>query len=272
MIELNFDELTKDDLIKVNNQKIKLVVDNLDFYILLHLKENNENLLVHSNGAIDLNKSTPPVFLRNSWREEFDANCLFIDDRTIHNSKVSLGWGLGTKDRYYVEDYARISQKIAELLEIKDPNVTYYGSSGGGFISLMLATLHKNSCAVVNNPQAYVHRYSRNAVLKAYHLVFGEEVSFDEVNKRYADRLSSTALMKKCKHVPLLFFIQNRLSKSDMENHVNPFMQMLDKYNLDSSKINFLFYNDKKSGHSPLPKDKTVEIVNLIINKELNIY
>ncbi|PTF90513.1 glycosyl transferase, partial [Staphylococcus chromogenes] len=40
MFELNFDELTKDDLIKVNNQKIKLVVDNLDFYILLHLKEN----------------------------------------------------------------------------------------------------------------------------------------------------------------------------------------------------------------------------------------
>lgn len=271
MIQLNYDTLTKEDLLNANNQKVKLIVDGIDFYIFIHIKPNTDRLLVHSNGAIDKNKAQPPVFLRKNWRDDFDAHCLFIDDRTIHDSPLSLGWGLGTKDRYYVEDYARMSQKVSQLLNVEDHQVTYYGSSGGGFISMMLAIYHQNSRAIVNNPQTYVHRYSRNHVLKAYQFVFGN-ISFNEVNQTYANRVSATSLMKKCNYIPEILYIQNRLSHRDMEDHVMPFTQMLDKYNLDSSRINFLLYNDKKSGHNPLPKDKTVELVNLFMKRQLNIY
>ncbi|PWZ71516.1 glycosyl transferase, partial [Staphylococcus pseudintermedius] len=72
MIKLDFDTMTKEDLLKANNQKVKLIVDEIDFYIFINIKPNNQRLLVHT-----------PVFLRNSWRDDFDANCLFIDDRTI---------------------------------------------------------------------------------------------------------------------------------------------------------------------------------------------
>ncbi|EMC0284051.1 glycosyl transferase [Staphylococcus pseudintermedius] len=231
MIKLDFDTMTKEDLLKANNQKVKLIVDEIDFYIFINIKPNNQRLLVHTNGAINIKKSQPPVFLRNSWRDDFDANCLFIDDRTIHDSEVNLGWGLGTKERHYVNDYARISQKVSQLLNVEDNQVTYYGSSGGGFVSILLATLHNHSRAIVNNPQTYVHRYRKKNVVDAYQVVF-----------------------------------------EDMENHVIPFIRMLDKYQLDSSKINFLLYNDKKSGHNPLPKDKTLELVNLFMKRQLNIY
>lgn len=271
MIQFNYDTLTREDLLKANNQKVKLIVDGIDFYIFIHIKPNTNRLLVHSNGAIDKKKATPPVFLRKSWREDFDAHCLFIDDRTIHDSSLNLGWGLGTKERHYIEDYARISQKISALLNVEDENVTYYGSSGGGFISLMLATSHKNSRVVVNNPQTYVYRYIRKVVLKAYQFVFGD-ISFEEVNKNYAKRVSCTRHMKRCNHVPETLYIQNRLSHQDMEEHVTPLIKMLDKYRLDSSRINFLLYSDKQSGHNPLPKDKTIELVNLFMKRELNIY
>ncbi|HEC2158354.1 glycosyl transferase [Staphylococcus delphini] len=271
MIQFNYETLTKEDLLNANNQQVKLMLDGIDFYIFIHIKPNSERLLVHTNGAIDKNKAEPPVFLRKSWRDDFEAHCLFIDDRTIHESPLNLGWGLGTKERYYVEDYARISQKVSQLLNVDDDQVTYFGSSGGGFISMMLATYHQNSRAIVNNPQAYVHRYSRNHVTKAYQFVFGE-MSFNEVNQTYAHRLSTTNLMKKRNHIPEILYIQNRLSHKDMEDHVMPFTQMLDKYNLDSSRINFLLYNDRKSGHNPLPKDKTVELVNLFMKRQLNIY
>ncbi|EOD4291593.1 hypothetical protein ACJQO6_001706 [Staphylococcus pseudintermedius] len=128
MIKLDFDTMTKEDLLKANNQKVKLIVDEIDFYIFINIKPNNQRLLVHTNGAINIKKSQPPVFLRNSWRDDFDANCLFIDDRTIHDSEVNLGWGLGTKERHYVNDYARISQKVSQLLNVEDNQVTYYGS------------------------------------------------------------------------------------------------------------------------------------------------
>ncbi|EHS7182862.1 glycosyl transferase [Staphylococcus pseudintermedius] len=271
MIKLDFDTMTKEDLLKANNQKVKLIVDEIDFYIFINIKPNNQRLLVHTNGAINIKKSQPPVFLRNSWRDDFDANCLFIDDRTIHDSEVNLGWGLGTKERHYVNDYARISQKVSQLLNVEDNQVTYYGSSGGGFVSILLATLHNHSRAIVNNPQTYVHRYRKKNVVDAYQVVF-EDMEFEAVNKMYANRVSSTSLMKKCNRVPEILYVQNRLSDEDMENHMIPFIRMLDKYQLDSSKINFLLYNDKKSGHNPLPKDKTLELVNLFMKRQLNIY
>lgn len=71
MIKLDFDTMTKEDLLKANNQKVKLIVDEIDFYIFINIKPNNQRLLVHTNGAINIKKSQPPVFLRNSWRDDF---------------------------------------------------------------------------------------------------------------------------------------------------------------------------------------------------------
>ncbi|MEM5614619.1 hypothetical protein AAHB43_11790 [Staphylococcus pseudintermedius] len=63
------------------------------------------------------------------------------------------------------------------------------------FVSILLATLHNHSRAVVNNPQTYVHRYRKKNVVDAYQVVF-EDMEFEAVNKMYANRASSTSLMK----------------------------------------------------------------------------
>ncbi|PWZ85154.1 glycosyl transferase, partial [Staphylococcus pseudintermedius] len=54
MIKLDFDTMTKEDLLKANNQKVKLIVDEIDFYIFINIKPNNQRLLVHTNGAINI--------------------------------------------------------------------------------------------------------------------------------------------------------------------------------------------------------------------------
>ncbi|REH78032.1 alpha/beta hydrolase family protein [Staphylococcus felis] len=271
MIKLSFDKLTLEALMNTNNNKIQLIKDNLDFYIYINIKNKSDKLLVHSNGAIDLKKSKPPVFLRNSWKDEIDASCIFLDDRTIHNSPLNLAWGIGNPDRHYIKDYSEIIKKIATLLNIDDSNITYYGSSGGGFISIMLSTLHKKSKAIVNNPQTFVHRYSKNTIEKVYGFIF-PGLTIDEVNRKYAERLSTTALMKTVKNVPEIFYIQNRLSENDMKQHYYPFLQMMDKYNMDTSSIKLILYNDKKAGHNPISKDKTLELINGIINNNITIY
>ena len=159
METLYFENIKYNDLIINNNQTVKILKDNIDFYIHLNLKENNEQLIIFSNGAIDPNKSKPPVFMRHSWHEDFNASCIFIDDRTVHNNNLRIGWGVGSEDRHYLMDYSDIAQMIANTLSIQPENTYYYGSSAGGFMSMYLATLHKDTKAIVNNPQCYVDKY-----------------------------------------------------------------------------------------------------------------
>lgn len=271
MIEFSYEALTKQNLLEANNEKVKIIKDGVDFYFYIHLKKENPNLLIHSNGAINLNKSTPPVFLRHTWKNEIDASCIYIDDRTIHDTPLNLAWGIGTPQRHYLIDYHEIVIKISQLLNIESNHVFYFGSSGGGFMSIMLATMHKHSTAIVNNPQAFVHRYNKNTIEKVYNYIF-PEMTVDEVNKQYTHRLSSTALMKKENNVPEMFYIQNRLSETDMREHLRPFFKMLDKYKMNSKPIKLILYNDSVGGHNPIPKDKTLELINGIINRNITIF
>ncbi|UIU22298.1 hypothetical protein [Mammaliicoccus sciuri] len=80
METLNYEDLNNDLLWAHNNQVVKIMKDELDIYIKLNLKEDNHKLVVFSNGAIDPSKSKPPVFMRSKWHEDFNANCLYIDD------------------------------------------------------------------------------------------------------------------------------------------------------------------------------------------------
>ena len=264
METLYFENIKYNDLIINNNQTVKILKDNIDFYIHLNLKENNEQLIIFSNGAIDPNKSKPPIFMRHSWHEDFNASCIFIDDRTVHNNNLRIGWGVGSEDRHYLMDYSDIAQMIANTLSIQPENTYYYGSSAGGFMSMYLATLHKDTKAIVNNPQCYVDKYDQTNVNKLYTSIF-PDYSTEEIKKKYAIRLSITSLFRQKNYVPEIYYVQNRLCSSDMKNQFNPFCNMLDRYDIDSANIKFILYNNLKSGHAPLQRDGTITLVNRII-------
>lgn len=234
---------------------------NINFNFKLYLKPNNDKLLVFSNGALNPQKNTPPVFMRAKWADDFDANCLYIDDRTIHNNGLRIGWGIGTRTRHYLEDYSTIVKKISSLLEINPEDIIYFGSSAGGFMSMMLATMHEGTTAIVNNPQTYVHKYHRPAVEKMYKTIF-PTMSEKTILKNYGTRLSVTSMMKSKKHVPNILYIQNALHKPDMEAHYETFNKMLDTYKLDKKKIIFFLYNDPIAGHNAISKEMTINIVN----------
>lgn len=264
MKEVNFANLDKDFLNTSNHQVIKIEKDNLHFYFKVELKE-SDKLLIFSNDALNPGTSTKPIFTRSNWHEDFNANCLYIDDLTIHNTDLRIGWGMGTTERFYLEDYSDIAKRIASLLEIKDEDTIYFGSSSGGFMSMMLATLHKDSSAIVNNPQAYVNRYTRVFVKRLYEQIF-PDMEEKYILKKYAKRFSVTNLMRLENHVPKILYIQNRLHKPDMDTQYYPFCRMLDKYEMDRRKVNFLLYNDELSGHDAISRKMTKVIVNAYLN------
>jgi len=270
MIEEHIEKVNKDFLINNNKKNLKIVIDNLDFYFQFHYKKNCNNLVVFSNGAIDTDKRKPPVFMRSTWSSEINANCLFIDDRTIHDSDLKIGWGVGTPKRHYLNDYNRFVKLICKLFDFKSDQTIYFGSSAGGFMSMAMACEHKGAKAIVNNPQTYVYNYTSGSVKKLFQNLFPKE-QYSEIIQNYKERFSITRIMSKNKHVPEIHYLQNRLCRSDMDRQLNPFCKMMDKYNIDSDNINIILYNNKKSGHNPMNKQSTIKYLNSTINQDIEL-
>ena len=270
MIEVQFEDINKNFLINNNKKTLKIIIDGLDYYFQFYHKKNCDNLVVFSNGAIDTNKRKPPVFMRSSWAEEINANCLFIDDRTIHDSDLKIGWGVGTAERHYLNDYNEFVKLICHLFDVKSEQTIYFGSSAGGFMSMAMACSHKGTKAIVNNPQTYVYNYNEVSVKKLFENLFPKK-QHSEIIQNYKDRLSITRIMSKNKHVPEIHYLQNRLCQTDIDRQLKPFLKMMDKYNIESKNINVILYNNQKTGHNPINKERTIKYLNSTINEDIEL-
>lgn len=271
MKEIKIEDLTLEYLEQQDGEVLKVIQGDTDFYYKVHLKENNKKLIAFSNGAYDPKKSVPPVFMRSKWVDDFEANCVFIDDRTVHDNNLRLGWGIGTEDKHYLRLYIAFIKKIASLLEISNKDIMYFGSSAGGFMSIAMASMHKGTYAVVNNPQTYVNNYLPQYKKAVYKSSFPGMSEIDIIRK-YSNRLSLVNIFARNKNVPKTYYLQNRLCEGDMKNHLNPFLDSMDKYKLDSKNINVILYNNKLAGHNPAGKQATINYVNSILSKQLHLY
>lgn len=267
MKTLHYDTMTLEDLTFDAVETIQVMKDGLDFYFRTHFKTDNDELVIFSNGAYDPSKSQLPTFNRYSWSEDIQANCLFVDDRSLHDNGLETGLGVGTPDRHYLQDYSAIALKFRALLNLDSAHTIYFGSSAGGYMSLLLASLDTGSMALVNNPQTYVLRYHESAVMKMLERLLGTDDKV-EANKQYGERLSATAFFKKY-GVPNIYYMQNLECKSDVDNHFTPFVANLRKYKMAMSSIKYLMYHNKQQGHNPLGKEDTLKILNETIQKKM---
>ena len=74
---------------------------------------------------------------------------------------ITLGWMIGVKNQWYLETLSKIIRKLAKNQNVIEDNILFFGSSGGGFISLCLATLIKNSKVLINNSQFNLKNYNK---------------------------------------------------------------------------------------------------------------
>lgn len=265
MIEITFEELDYNFLVSNSNKLIKICLDQESFYFKFSYKNDSSKLVVHSNGALDWEKTTPPLAMRATWSNSIDANCIFLDDKTIHNDKLTLGWGAGKGERFYLEDYSKIAKRIQNILEINSKNVYYWGSSAGGYMSMVLASMHEESTAIVNNPQTLLENYYRMRVQYMLDVVF-PGLSREEIRMKYPERISVVAAFQKYGYIPKLYYIQNSQYEKDFVNHYQGFRNECLKNNISESKFMYILYNDYERGHGPLTKNATLEYLHWILN------
>ncbi|QQD85660.1 prolyl oligopeptidase family serine peptidase [Jeotgalicoccus sp. ATCC 8456] len=265
---------TIDNLNEIDNLKLEAGVGNnityrTDFFeynVLVYVKERFDNLVVLSNGAVNYEKKAPPIFMRSKWARDIDGNLIYLDDPTIHNTQLNLGWGQGNSKEFALRVYSEMVKKISKLLKIEDTKICYYGSSAGGFMSMVLASMHTDSFSIVNNPQTDVRSYHEGHSYPLLELSYG---NIDQAYKDFPERVNVAEAFKYTNYVPKVYYIQNQFSHHDLKFHVNPFIKSMKEYELDLEKIIFINYFDKEKGHTPLDKDPAVNSINLLLSRDI---
>lgn len=264
--QIRYEDLSIEFLIKNRQATIKVIKEEVDFYFRLFLREDNKKLIVFTNGAVERSLKEPPYFQRSSWVDDYTTCCIYVDDPTLHNNELKVGFGVGTRDRHYTLDISEILIKIQRLWLIESSNVIYFGSSAGGYMSLQFATLNRDSLAIVNNARIYVHK---TFTFKKIRETIFESSDIKEILKNYNDRLSLLAFMKKHKNIPNAIHYVNRLSKGDRELHYKPYLSNADKYKIRLDNQNFIFYSNYSGNHDILNRRDTSLILNSAINGKL---
>ncbi|MEE0938322.1 hypothetical protein [Methanobrevibacter sp.] len=210
------------------NEKFGIIVwkSNIKYEFLLNLKENSQNLICIGSGALnppDLETfRQKPRFNRHSWK--FSESTLFYNDPTRYlNDSILGGWCIGEPDNWYLEEIKEIIVKITEYLNIKNENILFYGSSLGGFNSIQLGTLVRNSKVLADVPQLTLE--NANYVRYIMPILF-PDLTNEEIKYRFDYRLNILDLIKREKYIPNAIMIFDA-GEVDIKEHYTHFFSQL---------------------------------------------
>ena len=206
------------DLTKVRIGKrilLKVVGEDVTFDFLLHIK-NSEKMLCLGSGAYDSSvindKSIPhdllvdyvsiPKFDRQSW--DFKYSVIWYNDNTRYLMKddvISAGWNVGNDKNWHLKTVGGIIKTISGYFGYTNDDVLYYGSSLGGFMSIILAAMNK-SRFIADCPQLdletwiYIPKHQ-----ESFEKLFGGE-SMKNIYKKYPHRFKVVEFLRKCEYIP----------------------------------------------------------------------
>ena len=234
-----------------------------------HRSEYRDRLFVGFNGAINREAEKDPrdVFQRRTWAESIEASCLFISDPTLHqHNEIQIGWAQGSAFSRPLTAMAQCVDFIREHLEFEsNRHILFFGSSAGGFQAVQMHSRFPGSRFLVNNAQfdwsKYYQKYV-NTIMKNSH----PGKSLDELREQ--DPSSIDALSRFIElDIPFSGdYWVNTASKIDYAAQlpiVNEFIANRAKLQ-NPAILDFAihYYFDKRSGHMPMPKEKTLTIIN----------
>lgn len=142
-----------------------LVADpKVDLPCRLKLLPGSSTLFVMLNGAVDRTKPLP-VFARWNWGKVLGGHVLAVCDPTLYlDDQLRLGWFVGNRSIDPMRALLRTVERVRVQLGIADARVVFYGSSGGGFASMVAAASRPVGRAIVVNPQTDITNYYPKAV------------------------------------------------------------------------------------------------------------
>ncbi|MBL0511286.1 hypothetical protein [Aeromonas media] len=261
MTELKYSEFTYDSIDSIEIHDVSAIYHiNIDGYYLslfFNPKITSEKLYVLSPGYLERKKFQHPYFQRMSWLDSINASGIIITDPTlsIHHD-IGIAWFQGTKSKFAIPLIVKVIEKFRNHLKVIRKKVLFYGSSAGGFASLMMSCLMKGSCCVVNNPQTNVLNFRENIATKMIERCYPDTTN-NEIHNFYILRLSAERYFIANENIPKCLYVQNISDVEHYNNHFIPFIsglgQQFTKKNIRDAFDNIIvkLYKSESSGHNP---------------------
>lgn len=280
VISLDLDEI--DDYVFPQDEPfgVEIIYKEALFYLIIKFSSTNKNFICFSPGAFIRNQVSskgeiiePPLFNRWSWHKYFDETVITCADPTIFwDDEIKVGWMIGDSEHWYLETMSIIISKLAKNQKVINDNILFFGSSGGGFVSVCLATLIKNSKVLVNNSQFSLSNYWKSLVDYPIELMAHtfDGLSIDEIKEKIAYRMDAIKLFEKENYAPYITYYVNVNSKSDVLDHSIKLIE--DHYaQKEFNGLNIVYYKEdnKTFPHNPLHRKLSLELIRLYAKNNL---
>lgn len=191
------------------------IISQLPIHLFWQDRGKPTTLVTFSAAILNNNIEEVPVYSGWGMSKELDCNVLFVSDPTIwYSAECSLAWYAGNEHQPNLTfELNRIIQKFCG-----DTRTILFGASGGGFASLVQASLMKGSTAVVSNPQTNIEKYP-------YYPEYLELAwSRDFFGKQIPAITDVTDIYKSPVDVSI-YYLQNEGDESHVEEHLEPFRE-----------------------------------------------
>ncbi len=213
----------------------------------LYLPDDHKKLYVMLCGGGAVTRKYPR-FLRWKYQKFLKGNVLCIDDPMyhFHPEFVRVMWYYGTKDKPFLHLLLDIVKKAMAQLGIKAKDVTFVGSSGGGYASLYCANLLDDSAAIVMNPQLVLKNWEPKTLLPHFQKL-GIDLTGEDAYGRNFLKLTNPKSR--------FLLVINAASEWDITQQFTPFAQahgITPKYGISQNKqiVTWLHHTDYSDMHS----------------------
>lgn len=274
IFKINFNDIISFDFPENELCGLEILLNNVKYEFLVKKSNKSDKIICFGGrGGVDQSKRKLPDFPRHSWRNNFVESLIYYADPTFHvNKEIRNGWYMGTKDDWYLEKIALILEEIEKNFKIKNENTLFYGTSAGGYSSLVLATLIKGSTALVGNAQIIIsnHYKGHYNTLKKY--------CFDDLDektllKKYGYRLNLLELFKRENYVPHFTYFVNVESKIDLNKHCFPLMRGLQELpNFNGNDVEIILYHDERGHTARNERELAIPLIKLYLDRKVYNY
>jgi len=269
-IKLKFNEISSFEFPLDELFGLQVTYNDTLYCLVIKFSSKNKNLICAGSGAHKRDTIhngqllKPPFFDRWSWNEYFKESFIaYADPMLFYEDKLKIAWFIGTKKHWHLQDLSEIIKELCKNQEIKHNNILFYGTSGGGFASVALATLIKNSQVLINNSQFFIMNYWEDVLNSLFDVLYDafEGMDKDEIIEKIKHRLDVIELFKKENHAPFITYYVNSESEWDIKFQVIPFLKKIYKLK-QFNGLNVVYYREiKKVPHDPMDTNKTIKLI-----------
>lgn len=244
---------------------LSVIKNGVPYEYLVNRRTDSDKLVVFHNGAIAEGDITVPVFQRHSWANMMKTSSVFCMDPTLYlNSFLQVGWGIGKNEDYYLENSSLILKRVIEKMGIRLDDTVIFGTSAGGYMSIIMGIYLKGAKVVADNAQLDIRNWIFKDALNSV-VTF----SFDNVGDAlsYKERFSIIDAFEKHRYVPKIYIHVNLCSTADNSTQLVPFlknaetMKGIDEYN--DMEVFLHFEPDK--GHNGLNTEDAISFLYQIL-------